>query len=935
MFFLLLILSLEFRTYRRFVHVLPQDTQKALSTDSITAGGYVKLPLTASWINLSKNNLLIILKGDTVFYFDPFILFITRKEVIPIRNVLRIYTDEKGNLIYLTSHGAYYKNGRKAKYRMFSDTINIVYGKFYHFKYQSPAFFKGHMFYVEDNRVYMNVKIDTMATHLIPYTAPELSSYIAKDTVYTKTGCVIAHGKLIKKGLPEGVAFKKGNTLFVYNLKNTVYVLSLPAFKTIGTRSKRNTPFKDLFSDFDGNVYFKGKKIYKDRYFVSTTLLDIDEDDKLEIILGRPDGSFAVLKKINGIYAEWMSYSPPLSLYERYISHGLPMFYRVKPGESPFAAFIDTVNPLYRDEIIYVIEHASPEFNDSLLHVGFSYLYDNVFDIYLAARRLKYVSLAELEDGKTTLVLNKKDTISPEIYYKFVVFPRVLYEFPEKTLFRSFFMNDHMYGKSVIEVVEKDTTVMDAVKHLFSWAKSFMHFGYMTNDLSPVVIYRKAYGSCGEHSILSAALFKTVLIPAYVAVDMGEDHQWNEFYDGKKWIHFDLTQELEKAIDNPYASSEGLGNKEVSIVLGVVPEGGFFPITHHGYTGTGRINVRVVDMNDNPVGFALVVLISHWANRQSISYFKLTDKNGRTFFDAGFEKNGYSIYVYSPFGRGGVGNFMVEEDSVVDLTIKVGGRMSDKHPRIKNVEGRALLFYKNFRTGEIMPVMEPAYLYEVGGRLENPYPIGIIEFVKEDTLYAEDRPPSIRVEIPRDTLENGMPLVYKIEAEDNLGIKSVEAILEGPVRKRFRLWKRQGVDTLYFNQDTVIPPGRYKLIFQAVDFAAKKDSSVEFITILPGKRFLNQRIRQDPINGTEGSWNYIFTTRDTLPFIFIQTTGITPRMDIDLFFKKHNKIIAKSTSPSAIETIYLHPVLPGTYTITVKGWYVPHRKGLFNILIEK
>ncbi len=934
MFFLLLILSFEFRTYRRFVHVLPQDTQKAFGTDSITGGGYVRLPLTASWINLSKNNLLI-LKGDTVFYFDPFLLFITHKETVPLRNVLKIYTDEKGNLIYLTSHGAYYKDGRKAKYRIFSDTINIVFGKFCNFKYRSPACFKGHMFYIKDKRVYMNVKIDTMATRLISYTASELSSYVAKDTVYTKTGCVIAHGRLIRKGLPEGVAFKKEDTLFVYNLKDTVYVLLVPAFKIIGTRSKNNTPFRDLFSDFDGNVYFKGRKIYKDRYFVSTTLLDIDKDGNLEIILGRPDGNFAVLKKISGIYVEWMSYSPPPSLYKRYISHGLPMFYRVKIEESPFAAFVDTVNPLYRDEIIYVIQHASPEFNDSLLHVGFSYLFDNVFDIYLAARRLKYVSLAELKDGKTTLVLNKKDTIPPGIYYKFVVFPRILYEFPEKTLFRTFFMNDHMYGKSVVEVVEKDTIVMDAVKHLYSWAKSFMHFGYMTNDLSPVVIYRKAYGSCGEYSILGAALLKTVLIPAYVAVDMGEDHQWNEFYNGKRWIHFDLTQEPGKAIDNPYASSEGMGNKEVSIVLGVVPEGGFFPITHHGYTSTGRINVRVVDINDNPVGFALVILVSHWANRQSISYFRLTDRNGRVFFDAGFEKNGYSIYVYSPFGRGGVGNFMVEEDSFVDLTVKVGGRVGDKHLKIKNVEGRALLFYRNFRTGEIMPIVDSAYLYEQNGMLKNPYAIGIIEFVKEDTLYAEDRPPSIRVEIARDSLENGMPLVYKVEAEDNLGIKSIEAILEGPVWKRFRLWKRQGVDTLYFNQDTVVPPGRYKLIFQAIDFAAKKDSSVKFITILPGERFLNQMIKQDPIDGTEGSWNYIFTTRDTLPFIFIQTTGITPGMDIDLFFKKHNKIIAKSISPSASETIYLHPVLPGTYTVTVKGWHVPLKRGLFNILIEK
>lgn len=933
MHFILLLISLEFRINRQFVHILPQDTNKAVSTDSISFDNYVKLPLNADWINTSTDGLLV-LKKDTVFNFNPYTLLITGKRALRHKGVLKIYTDKKGKLIYLTHDGAFYENGKRAKYKILSDTFNIVFGKTIHFHKRSPVFFKRRRFYIKNGRVFMDVKIDTASTRLIPYSAPEFSSYIAKDTIYTKSGSVMVHGRVIKKGLPEGIAIKRNDTVFVFNLKDTVYILSYPSFTLSGIQRRDDTPFKDLFADFDGNVYFHGRKIYKDRYFVSATMVDVDGDGKEEIVLGRVDGSFAVLRKIDGRYQEWMSYSPPSSLYKRYISSdGIPMFYRALPENSPFAAFVDTVNPLYRDEILYVIEHASAEFNDSLLRVGVSYLYDNVFDIYLAARRLKYVNLLELKGGRTTLILNGKDTIPPEIYYRFVVFPRVLYEFPEKTLFRSFFMNDHTYGKSVIEIVENDTTVMDAVKDVYTWAKSFMHFGYMTNDLSPVVIYKKAYGSCGEHSIMSAALFKTVLIPSYVAVDMGEDHQWNEFFNGKRWVHFDLTQNEKKAIDNPYASSEGMGHKEVSTVIGVVPEGGYFPITHHGYTRTGRVNIKVVDVNGNPVGFALVVLVSHWAGRESISFFKFTDKDGKTFFDAGHEENGYSLYVYSPYGVGGIGNFMVEEDSSLNLVVKLKGEVGGKNAR--RILGRAVLFYRNFRTGETMPALDSAYVYESHGTLMNPYGMATLELIKEDTLYGEDMPPSLQVEIESDTIKNGMPLVFKIRAKDNLGVKNVKATLTGPVRRVFTLKKNFGTDSLYLNSDTVIPSGNYTITFKAFDFSGKTDSVTDRITVLPSEYFVNQRIKQDAIGEAKGSWNYTFAVKDTLPFLFIHTKGITQRMDIDLFLKRDNSVVAKSTSPTANETIYLHPVIPGTYTVTVQGWYVPHGTGVFNIRIER
>ncbi len=933
MFMLVLLLSLEFKVNTVFERTLPDDTATLNFSDSLMVQNYVKLPLSGDWLNV-KGDYLLVLKKDTVYFFNPYSLKIDKKEPVQYKGIQRIYTDKRGRLLFVSGENAFLNSGRRLRVEQISDTQNIVQGRVINASFSSPASLHGHLFYLVGGRVYLNTSLDTVPAIAIKDTSDVLSSYLKRGVIYTRDGRVIINGKVAFSNLPHGIAMLRNDTVFVYNLSDTVYIFSYPGFTLKGCVDKKYSPFDYLYSDYDGRVYFHGKEIYKSRYFVAPTLLDIDGDGKKDVIVGRMDGSFALLKKINGKYQEWMSYSPPFPLYKRYLSkEGIPMLYLTAPEQSPYRTLLDTVNPLYRDEILYVILHASPEFNDSLIKNGISQLWENVFDIYLAARRLKYVSLIELPDGKTTLLLNGEDTVPDEIYYRFVVFPRVLYEFPEENLFRSYFMNDHMYGKSVLEVVEKDTSVMDAVRDFYRWAKSFMHFGYMTNDLSPITIYKKAYGSCGEHSIMSAALLKTILIPSYVAIDMGEDHQWNELYNGKRWVHFDLTQPEKKAIDNPHASSEGMGHKEVSTVVGAIPEGGYFAITHHGYTETGRINISVVDRNNEPVPFALVVLVSHWAKRQSISFFKFTDKEGRVYFDAGHEKNGYSVYVYSPYGTGGAYNFMVKEGDTTDLPVRVGGVINET--RGKKHNAKFLVFLKNFRTGESMPVLMPGYALEKGNSFSNPYSNAIMEIQKQDTLYAKDIPPSIHVTLRKDTLKNGNPLVFDIKTTDNLGVKAVTAYISGKVKKRFTLKKLNGEDTLYLNSGSVMPSGNYIVTFRAQDFGGNVDSTSFNIFLAPTSVFVNQFIGQDITGTNSGGWNYSFQVKDTVPYLYIHTHGKTERMDIDLFFKRGGKVIAKSTSPTSDETVYIHPLTPGRYTVTVQGWYVPRGKGLFDIKIDK
>ena len=933
----LLFTALETRIDSAFIFSLPDDTAKVISHALAYPDSMVKLPLYGRWINRYQND-LVVLNGDSILFYSPYTFCIDSTMNLPFSGVKRVYTDKKGRIILVKNKKSFYLNGKESKVRILPDTINVVNGRKVSYRYISPVLYGNLVFHLnERNRVVMKVPIETTAKTLMLKRYNQLPSFLAyeqgKYLVYTYDGKLYIGDTILKDGLLQGIARMRKDTIFISNLKDTdsVCVFLYPKMEYRGRIGFRNSPFSVLHSDLDGNVYFKGKWIYKDKYLVSPSMYDIDNDGNKEIILGRMDGSFAVLKKYKGRYQEYMSHVPSSDIYKRYFSiDGVPLFYMTTLKKSPFASVLDTLNPMYYDEYIYVLEHGSPEFLDSLIKVGMDFLYENIFDIYLAARRLKYVDLYELPDGRTTLILNKKDTIPPDMYYEYVVFPRILYEFPKKPLFREFFMNDRSFGRSVIEVVEKDTTVMDAVRSFYKWAKSFMHFGYMTNDLDPVVIYKKAYGSCGEHSILSAALLKAILIPAYVAVDMGEDHQWNEFYNGKRWVHFDLTQEIEKALDNPFASSEGLGHKEVSTVVGVSPTGKYFPITSHGYTKTGRIYVDVVDSMDNPVPYALVVVKSHWNGRNSVSIFKYTDENGRAFFDIGRERLGYSLDVYSPYGKGGIGNFYIDEGDTVNLLVKLPDAVA---PCNRRKNAKMLVFGRNFRTGETDIMLKNGFICSKGNKIFNPILNAIGVYVKEDTLFMESRPPHLNVSIKDTVIKNGMPLVCKIDAKDNLGIKQVKAIFSGKVKRVFNLNVLNGMDTIFVNEDTVMPPGVYKVLFLAEDFSHNKSKEEKIVEIKNTSVFKDQLVKQDPIGTDKGSWNYVIQIKDTLPFIYIETDGKKEHMDIDLFLKRDKKVIKKSTSPTAHETIYLHPLLPGTYTIVVQGWHVPQNKGLFDIKV--
>ena len=563
----------------------------------------------------------------------------------------------------------------------------------------------GHLrFYLKGDTLMLSYPVDTASRMFIPFETPGVVSFLSRDTIYTYDGNLMVRKgdgfERIAEGGVYGYAYRSGDYIVVWNLEDSLYYLS-DELRIVKVRAGQ--PAGEVRFDLNGRVRWcpegadRCRLIYRSRFVAFPSLLDYDGDGHADILLSLPDGRVLFLR--GPLMEEYASYSPPGDMYRRFVPpQGLPAVVFYEPGKSPFSTLLDTVMPIWRDEVRFVITHSTADYTTGLLRRGYDYLMSFFEDLRMVDDRIKFADIIDLPDGRSTLVLNGRDTIPPEIYYRFVIHPRIIYEMPVFDNYKYHFIRNRVAGKTVLEVVGRDSTVRDAVEHFYQWMHGFMHFGYTTNDLNPIEIYRKSYGSCGEYSILAASLLRTALIPAYVVADMGEDHQWNEFYDGKRWVHLDVTQPEEKAIDNPIYSSEKLGNKTyVSAVMGIAPEGRFFDVTHHGYTELGTLVVRVVDTGGNPVPMALVLLRSHWRGGNRPAVWKLTDFEGNALFRVGEIDRGYSVDVFTPYGRGGLSNVMVREGDSTHAQVVVVSRV----PSVKYEEDTSkyygVLLHRNIR----------------------------------------------------------------------------------------------------------------------------------------------------------------------------------------------------------------------------------------------
>gem|GEM_PF-1858819 len=481
---------------------------------------------------------------------------------------------------------------------------------------------------------------------------------------------------------------------------------------------------------------------------------DINGDGLEELIVGNSRGSLTYFEldedAVDGepLYVERFSWkfepngsvSDIQSYYSRYFpSHSV---FRTPSGireVNAFSAEIMIAEPGHRDEIAYCIAHTPTEVLRAMCRNGDSDLFSvNVSEMYKMADKLDYVRLLDSDD-ETVCELKTETgwiTISRNDYYRFVVHPRILFEIParinteywsterdtvsislgdwlnhepdslyggsgDQLFWREFIPSDSSRGRTLEERVMEACTYEEAVVRICNFQShsqpgGLMTFGYMTNDLHPMEIYRKAYGSCGEQSILQTALCRTFFIPAYVVGCRGEDHQWNQYLNPEngRWNHWDINYGI-SGIGNIWVSGEGVNHtgKTISTITAFGPDNEVWPVTlsaivpagsgympeDSGYTCTADVDILVTDPAGIPVEGAMVLARSHWENANSVSEFNYTDESGSSVFQLGWEPNGgYTIDVISPFGSAGSTNITFTEGKSYSLRYTVPCRVPQR-----------------------------------------------------------------------------------------------------------------------------------------------------------------------------------------------------------------------------------------------------------------
>ena len=759
----------------------------------------------------------------------------------------------------------------------------------------------------------------------------------------------------------------------------------------------------------DGKVYLYLSPDYSDGIFLydagelaRPVIHDVDADGLPDIVVTNVEGKAYFLKNYGNLrFVETASFMMETEefkdLSNRYINQGMPV--RIRTGK----IYVDKLLELLKscdskiiDEVAFSIAYMPSEVLRAMIKMGnIDLLKLNAESIYRMADITPYAKIIEAENY-TTIVYDSVDTLPYLDYYFYVVHPRILYEIPARIDVSFWDKPPSYYGMSekewlkyskyqiyrkngqfwrlywenydpLLNLIKKSRTLLETAKNIhqyFTWNRenAIMRFGYLTQDLQPLLIWAKKYGSCGEQSILLASIARTALIPIYVVTDRGEDHQWNEFWYQGTWHHWDLN--MKKGIDNPSASAEGM-KKNVSSVTGWRPDDHLFDVTSHGYTETGLLKITVLASNNIPADGALVVVRSHWNNRNSVAIWGYTNENGEISFNLGYEPLGYTVEVLSPLGIAGISNLFLNEHDTVEITLKLPLEFRQEIPTsfkpdsLKLVKGELFIKVPDFITGAPYRIIN-SYIRDtvkyrgtgikkikianlsntiftmVHGKtaIFNPYILSWMRLSLEITRKYRRKPPKINVVFDTEKpYFQGDKIKFEIFAEDEAGIRAVYFSNDGGKR-----WQKIGSGNhMIFQWNTSsggpIPPGPYKILFKVRDKSNLETISDTLkIELLPQNFFKDQLVYQDNPEDTipDASWIYgpLFL-KDTLRFVLITTNSTEKGLDLDLFLirdKNGNlkvdskkEIIAKSTSPTNREKIYVNFLPPGVYWIYAQG----------------
>jgi|GEM_PF-885081 len=515
--------------------------------------------------------------------------------------------------------------------------------------------------------------------------------------------------------------------------------------------------------------------------FAAPCLGDVDGDSSNELIIANVDGKIICYKLTNGMWMEYRSWSlvptyPINSVSDyflRYYKEAELLSWEDDPGAvDAYVKELQNCKLEYQDEIAFCIGHTSPEVLRVMVRMGQAGIFArNAKAIYDIAPKLSsYVEIIE-HDGWTTCSYRtggSRMELPRDDYYWYVVHPRILYEVPvainsswwdktpeqygitreqwwqhneniylnqEKASFwREEMTTDTSFGESFVNLAANADSLEKAREKMHNllyptgnFEKDPRHniFGYLTNDLFPWLIFKKAYGSCGEQSIMHCAVSRTLLIPCMVVVDRGEDHQWNETWMAGEWHHVEPSGDG-KSYDQPWVYEVGWGKTVSDITSWRGDDNHFSTIptvyktkpndrpTVLSYTETGKVVFKITDSNNKPVEAALISVRSGWNGANSAANWEYTNFQGICTFNLGFEPY-YIVDCVTPYGITGLSRLVIKEGQTYNITLQVPGIQPENHSTTQEPqsEGNVEMTLSEIKD-ELRP---PNYITSTGYRL--------------------------------------------------------------------------------------------------------------------------------------------------------------------------------------------------------------------------
>lgn len=470
---------------------------------------------------------------------------------------------------------------------------------------------------------------------------------------------------------------------------------------------------------------------------------DVDDDGKKELLVSNSDGLMFSYKRNNSKWNEshsWtflpsQNYKNINEYYDSYMPDAPYVQWKNDTKTvNAYAELLEKCEPRCFDEIAFVIANTATEVLRTVARMGQADILErNAETIYEYAPSLTYLKLVE-KDRYTTIsyrIAGKEFELPRDDYYWYVVHPKISFELPlaidcswwdkdpgfygitedawlmheenfflgkrKQVFWREAFKSDKTYGESVIDAAKKSRTYEEAIANVFQLkalgTDNIFKFGYLTNDLYPWQIYKKHYGSCGENSIVFTAMARAALLPCYVVINQGEDHQWNEVWMPDGWRHLEPSSQT-ITMDQPWKSTEDEDHKAktLSAVFAWKGDDSIFPTTttvhnskpgytklQKGYTDTADVNFTILDSMEKPVEGGMIVVRTGWNSTNNISICGYTDVDGRAHFDLGYEPY-YIIDVVTPYGATGVSRLVVDELQSYNITFKVPGQVDHQYP---------------------------------------------------------------------------------------------------------------------------------------------------------------------------------------------------------------------------------------------------------------